>query len=170
LIRSLWVLRHAKAEPHRLEDHGRKLAGRGRRQCAELAEHLAGLAEGRPQLVLASSAARALETAQGVVGSLGDEARIELQPKLYRADADDVLEIVREVDDAHDAVMVVGHNPTLLDFLELLLDDADAGGKAQLARGLPTAALGVVGCDAAHWAGLTFGTGRLQSLYVPKVR
>jgi phosphohistidine phosphatase len=170
VTRSLWVLRHAKAEPHRLEDHGRKLAGRGRRQCTELAEHLAGLAERRPRLVLSSSAARALDTAQGVVGSLGDQAGIEVEPRLYHADADEVFEIVRQVDDEHAAVMVVGHNPTMLELLELLLLDDDSEGKAQLVHGLPTAALGVVTFDADHWADISFGSGRLQSLYVPKAR
>jgi phosphohistidine phosphatase len=168
--RTLWVLRHAKAEPHRPEDHGRRLAARGRRQCAEVAEHLAGLAKGRPKLVLSSSATRALETAEGVVDALGRKARIVVEPKLYRADADDVLDVVREVDDAHDAVMVVGHNPTLLDLVELLLDSSDAAGRAQLSHGLPTAALAVVASDAGRWAELSFGAGRLRSLYVPKAR
>ena len=169
-MRALWVLRHAKAEPHRPEDQARKLAGRGRRQCAELAEHLQGLAERRPQFVLCSPAARALETAEGVVGSLGAEARIEVDSELYRADADDVLQIVSEVDDAHDPVMVVGHNPTMLDLVERLLDDTDTEGRSALADGMPTAALAVVTFESERWADVCFGTGRLQSLYVPKAR
>ena len=169
-MRTLWVLRHAKAEPHRAEDHGRKLAARGRLQCAELSEHLAGLAKGRPKLVLSSSAARALETAEGVVEALGRKARIAVEPKLYQADADDVLDIVREVDDERAAVMVVGHNPTMLDLLERVVAASDTSGHGQLAHGLPTAALGVVAFDVERWAELSFGAGRLQSLYVPKAR
>jgi phosphohistidine phosphatase len=169
-MRTLWVLRHAKAAPHRPEDHGRRLADRGRHQCAELSEHLAGLAKGRPKLVLSSSAARALETAEGIVDALGRKVRIVVEPKLYRADADDVLGIVREVDDERTAVMVVGHNPTLLDLLERLVDASDTAGHTQLAHGLPTAALAVVAFDTERWAEASFGRGRLQSLYVPKAR
>ena len=170
MTRSLWVLRHAKAEPHRSDDHRRKLAARGRRQCAEVSEHLAGLTEGRPMLVLCSSAERALDTARGVVGGLGPDARIEVHPELYRADAEGVLRAVSEVGDELDAVMVVGHNPALADLLELLVDAADAAGRRQLANGLPTASLVVVSSDADSWAGLSPGTCRLRSLYVPKAR
>jgi phosphohistidine phosphatase len=169
-MRTLWVLRHAKAAPHRPEDHGRPLAARGRLQCAELSEHLAGLAKGRPKLVLCSSAVRALETAEGIVDALGRKARIVVEPKLYRADADELLDIVREVDDERAAAMVVGHNPTLLDLLELLVDRTAAAGHDQLAHGFPTAALAVVVFDTDHWAELSPGAGHLRSVYLPKAR
>lgn len=170
-MRQLWVLRHAKAVPHDAEDHGRRLAGRGRRQCAELAAHLAegGRVEALPRLVLSSSAARARETAELVVGALGDGARIEIVKQLYRADAEDVIELVRETDDELPSVMVVGHNPTLEELVWVLVE-GDEGSREELRGGLSTCALAVIGLDAPAWAACSPGGGRLLSLYAPTAR
>ena len=169
-MRELWVLRHAKAAPHTHEDHGRPLAARGRRQCVEVAEHLAAMGSPRPKLVLSSSATRARQTAEGVLPGLGKKATVVVEPALYRADADDVVSILADADDEHGRVMVVGHNPTLLELVMLLLDPEDGAGRAELDRGMPTAALAVVSSRATRWAEFAPGTGRLKSLYVPKAR
>ena len=168
--RQLWVLRHAKAAPHQADDHARPLTGRGRRQCAELAAHLteAGRAEAMPPVVLVSSAARALQTAELVTEALGGSARLEVEPSLYEAQVDDVLELVRTLDDTLASVMVVGHNPTLEELVWVLVQ-GDEEGRASY-DGLSTGALAVVGLDAPSWEGLVPASGRLLSLYAPTAR
>jgi phosphohistidine phosphatase len=168
-VRTLWILRHAKAVPHSSRDHGRRLAARGRRQCEEVAGHLAEM-PGRPSLVLTSSATRALETAQGVLPGLGPGAEVVVEPGLYQADADDVIELVRQVDDARGEVMVVGHNPTLYELALLLLHPEDASGRRELEPGLNTAALAVISVEVDHWAQVSARQGRLADLFVPKAR
>lgn len=169
-MRSLWILRHAKAVPHTAKDHGRRLNPRGIRQCDEVSEHLAALGGPLPDVVLSSSAARAMATAKGVLGALGSGVRLQEEPELYQADALDVVALVRQVDDGHRQVMVVGHNPTLLELLLLLLAEDDDDGRRQLDDGLPTAALAVVDIDLESWSGLEPGSGRLQSVFIPKAR
>jgi phosphohistidine phosphatase len=168
-MRSLWVLRHAKAVAHSAADHGRELAGRGRRQCEELAAHLRGLPDA-PDEVLASSATRALQTAQAAVAAFPGRVALTVEPVLYLADADDVLGCLRLVDDDRAAVMVVGHNPTLLELLLLLLAPEDTEGCRRLQDGLPTCALAVVDLGVDSWAGLAPGSGRLRSYFVPAAR
>lgn len=168
-MRTLWVLRHAKAVPHSAADYERSLAARGRRQCAELAEHLSEMKRARPGLVLSSSAARALQTAQGVISAMPG-ADMEVERDLYLADPDGVLDRVRKVDDAHAQVMVVGHNPTVFELLLWLLGPDDAKGSKHLDRGMPTAALAVVDFDVEHWGELAPGQGKLIELFVPKAR
>ena len=168
--RQLGVLRHAKAAPHQADDHARPLTGRGRRQCAELAAHLAeaGRAEAMPQVVLVSSAARALETAHLVTEALGGTARLEVEPSLYQAGVDVVLELLRALDDAVPSVMVVGHNPTLEELVWVLVQGDDKGRSAY--DGLSTGALAVVGLEAPSWEGTVPASGRLLSLYAPTAR
>lgn len=169
-MRTLWVLRHAKAVPHSpADDYGRHLAARGRRQCAELSERIGAMKRAKPDLVLTSSAARALQTAEAVMGALPG-AEMEAERDLYQAEPDGVIDRVRQVDDAHAQLMLVGHNPTVLELLELLLDPDDAKGRERLERGLPTAALALVGFDIDGWAHLGPGGGRLADFYVPKAR
>jgi phosphohistidine phosphatase len=169
-VRTLWVLRHAKAVAHSPADHGRNLAARGRRQTVELSAYLAGLDGAKPGLVLTSSAARALQTAERVIDSLGTGVEMTVDPELYQADPDEVMARLRQVDDAQAQVMVVGHNPTLLELVLELLDPDDGAGRQHLDRGLPTGALAVVAFDVIGWAQLSSGEGRLVDFYAPKAR
>lgn len=168
-VRSLWVLRHAKAVAQAPTDHERQLSGRGRRQCEELASHLRAL-PAAPAEVLCSSAARALETARSAVAAMPEGVALTVEAALYGADADDVVDRLCLVDDDRAEVMVVGHNPTLLELLQLLLDPGDTEGSRRLADGLPTCALAVVDLDVEAWGRLTAGTGRLRSFFVPAAR
>jgi phosphohistidine phosphatase len=166
--RHVWVLRHAKAEAGApgADDHGRALADRGRRQCAQLADLLPSLAGARrplPGLVLCSTALRARQTAAAVLGALGPDVALEEERSLYHADADDVVDRLRLVADDESAVMVVGHNPTLHDLCFDLVD-GDAAGSARLQKGFPTAALAVIALDTVSWEKLSRGTGRLAEL------
>ena len=169
--RWLWVLRHAKAGAHGPDDRGRSITGRGRRQAADVASTLgaapsAGLV--LPTVVLCSSADRARQTAEVVLGALGPDAVLVVDRALYQADAYDIIDVLREVGDDAAAVMVVGHNPALYELVAVLLDPDDADGAARLQAGFPTAALAVVGLDLASWAQLTVGTGTLLDLMLPE--
>jgi phosphohistidine phosphatase len=168
-VRTLWLLRHAKAVAHSPEDHERRLAPRGRRQCAELAEHLAGCGR-TPTLVLSSSARRATETARLVLAGLEPHAEVVVEPALYEAGVDDVLEVVRTRSGDRAEVMVVGHNPTFEELACALVGDDDPAGRRRLAGGLPTCALAVVSFEAGGWAEVGPGGGRLVELFVPGAR
>jgi phosphohistidine phosphatase len=167
--RSVWILRHAKAESDGPDDHSRALTGRGRRQAAEVGSYLARApvtGAPTPRTVLCSSARRARQTAELVVEHLTGRVDLVVEPALYGADPDDVLEQLRLLDDDVPSVLVVGHNPTLQELAILLLDDARASASDALQR-FPTAALAVESVPAVHWPELALGTGRLLDLYVP---
>ena len=136
--RTLHVLRHAKSRwDQPVTDHERGLAPRGNRALVQLSAYLAD--EGiRPDLVLTSTARRALETLEGVQEALGDP-EVQALDRLYGASATEIVALVRATDPAHHRVLVVGHNPGLHDLVVRLarsgreLDDAIAK--------FPTAAL-----------------------------
>jgi phosphohistidine phosphatase len=166
----VWVLRHAKAGPQGRDDHSRPITARGRRQAAEVGRYVArppvtGVA--RPELVLASSARRALQTAELVMAELGGDVELVVEHRLYQADPDDVVDILRELGDDPSSVLVVGHNPTVHELALLLLDGEDTAGNAALEQGFPTATLAVVSVDTASWSRLATGTGTLFDLHRP---
>jgi phosphohistidine phosphatase len=173
--RRIWVLRHAKAASGSPdgEDHSRPLTKRGREQSKQTARHLRderAAGEPVPQLVLSSSAERALETARLVtkaLGAEGDGPVFEVEDDLYGADADEVLELLRSVPEEVSSVMVVGHNPTFAELVELLVTPGDprTGGLFSF----PTCALARIAVPIASWRGLCGGTGKLEELYVPDV-
>jgi phosphohistidine phosphatase len=165
----VWVLRHAKAAAHGPDDHSRRLTARGTRQATEVGSYLARAPLAGfpvPELVLCSSARRAVQTAELVMSQLVTPVELAVERRLYSADADDVIEIVRDHGGDVPSVLVVGHNPTLQELALLLLERDDAG-RARLEEGFPTAALAVVAVPVTSWARLTLGTGTLIELRTP---
>jgi phosphohistidine phosphatase len=106
----LYVLRHAKSswdQPGE-RDHERQLAPRGR-HAAELLGRYVQDHQIRPELILCSTARRAVETLQGV-DPPGERL---IESMLYGAGCDELLERLREVPAERRSVMIVGHNPAL---------------------------------------------------------
>lgn len=111
-MKTLVLMRHGHAEDD-LDDHGRRLTrkGRGAAERAALELREVGFA---PALVLSSSAARALQTADVVVDVLGlDRSIVESRNELYLAEPSGYHMALRALEETLDAILVVGHNPGL---------------------------------------------------------
>lgn len=168
----LWLLRHAKAAddpPPGGSDHERPLAPRGRRDAAALGRRLGAgdLGFGAvdlPDLVLTSSAARTVETAQLVAGAHG--VPIDRRRRLYYGSPDDVLAEIRTIDDGVRSLMVVGHNPATHSLALELLGDDDAVGRATLAS-FPTCACAVFDVGRARWRDAAPGEVALRGFVRP---
>ena len=162
-MRELHVLRHFKAEPGGgVPDRQRALSPGGRRAAGAVA----GLVdrEGiRPQLVLCSPSLRTRESLALLEPAVGTP-EVRLEEAVYGGGPDDVLDVVRGVDDAVSAVMVVGHNPTLHDLVLHLLDPEDS---LRVASGYPAGALATLGFDL-PWADLDRGSARLVRFLLPR--
>ena len=162
----LYLLRHAKSSwsDVTLADHERPLSPRGRRDAKRIADHL--LEHGvTPELVLCSTSERTRETLELVRPALG-AATVELEPELYSASAQTLLERLRAVPEAVPSVMLIGHNPGLED-LALFL--ASAGPEREgLETKFPTAALATLTLAAATWSRLSGADAVLAAFVVPK--
>lgn len=164
----LFLLRHAKSswDDPGLDDHERPLAPRGRRAVQVLGEHLrdSGI---RPVQVLCSSSRRTRETLEGVAP--GGETLIESE--LYNADAQQLVDRLRQISEDVDSVMVIGHNPTLqITALRLTEDggtNSDGSHRSQISQKFPTAALATLSFDCA-WSELGPGCARLVDYVRPK--
>jgi phosphohistidine phosphatase len=119
------------------------------------------LTEQEPELVVSSSAVRALTTAQlaAEAGGWGSEPRVE--PQLYGASRSQVLEAVRTLDDTCSSVLLAGHEPTFSDLAGGLV------GSAQIR--LPTAALACIEVPVGRWRSVELGVGVLIWLVTPKL-
>jgi phosphohistidine phosphatase len=174
--RLLFVLRHAKAKtepPRGGSDHERELNPRGRNDAAALGKRLARGDRFRlarrdlPSLALCSTAARTMQTAERVLDGWSDPPELRKERELYRADADDVLELLRTVDDDVRSVMVVGHNPTIAYFAEMMIDPVTPPRGSVDRQGFPTCALAVVRLPDHRWSKLAPGTATWARLFMP---
>ena len=148
---TLVLMRHAKSDwSVPASDRDRPLTGRGRRQAAEagawLATYLPGI-----ELVITSPATRARVAWDLAGAAYGGSPRVEADDRAHTFDDDDLLEVLRDVDDSIGTVLLVGHNPALDELLVRLTGERVA---------MVTSSLAVLRFD--HpWTRLGPGTCRL---------
>jgi phosphohistidine phosphatase len=154
----LIVMRHAKAgELPGGPDFERALRPRGRRDSASaghwLAEH--GF---RPDAVICSAARRTRQTWQYVAPALGGDPEFTAEQRLYQAESEDVLEIVRQTPQAVGTLLYIGHNPAAAELASQL-----TGTEVEL----PTAAIAVIALSG-DWTAVAAASGELLASWSPK--
>jgi phosphohistidine phosphatase len=138
---SLLLLRHAKAvhaEPA-MRDFDRPLHRLGVLECAFIAQEMHAR-EFSPSHVLCSASRRTRETLQLVETALPKDVKITFSEKLFSADAQGYLELIREFADAG-SLLVVGHNPCMEELANGIVARGDKVAVDTLMRGFPTGAL-----------------------------
>jgi phosphohistidine phosphatase len=156
-MRTLWLLRHAKAlaAPDGGHDLDRALSEDGRAQAKQLGARIKkdGVSF---DLVLSSPALRARETAELVLQTANMPINIRYDQRIYdAADARPLLDLITEIADEHKTVLLVGHNPTIEELLRLLTKQM---------KHLSTASLAKITSKAQNWQQLAETTLHLESL------
>ena len=114
--------------------------------------------------MLCSSAVRTRETLGLILPALGPELTIRIEPRLYGADPEELLEIVRGVRDAS-GVLLIGHNPAMQ---ELAIALASRGDRLdELTTKFPTGALAEIRLPGA-WGDVAEGSGELTRFVTPR--
>ena len=158
---TLFVLRHAKAQPDApAGDHARELTGRGHRDAAAIGTYLHDLI-GRPAAIVTSDARRARQTAELVAEATDFTSPVTLEPRLYGADLDTLILVLRGLPDEADSVVLVGHNPGLEALVAALAETEDA-------VELPTAGLAQIEFAATRWSDVQPGAGHWRGLTTPR--
>ncbi|MBK7946483.1 MAG: histidine phosphatase family protein [Flavobacteriales bacterium] len=124
-MRTLYLCRHAKsswADPGQ-SDHERPLNERGLHDAPEMARRFSERGE-QLDLIVASDANRALTTARCFANEsrIGSD-RFQLQPKLYHASIDMIMQVVAALPDSARSVMLFGHNPGFSEAVEYFASD-----------------------------------------------
>jgi phosphohistidine phosphatase len=160
--KTLIIVRHAKSswsDPH-LADHQRPLNKRGLEDAPKMAKRLAKRGE-RVDSIVTSSALRALETAKTFAEKLDVAGgALVVEPKIYGAGAEDLIELIRGFDEGLRSVMVVGHNPTLSELCHRLTGE-------ELGE-LPTCAIVTLTVRSGSWESVGQGRLELVDLDYPK--
>ncbi len=162
-MKTLLIMRHAKSswKNEDLTDHDRPLKKRGEYDAAQMGGRI-HKNDLTPQRIITSTAKRALKTAELVAEACHYEERIIATREFYGADPEDFVEVLRQLNDADERVMVVGHNPDLETLLESLTGALES---------LPTAALAQIALPIDSWEELTEDTpGKLVQLWAPQAQ
>lgn len=162
MSRRLLLLRHGKSDWDAAyeHDHERPLAKRGVRDAKRIGRFLAqaGLV---PDLVIHSTAVRAVRTVELAVEAGGWPSDVRASRDLYDSDLATLLETVHDVDADTKTLLLAGHQP----LWSLAASRLTGGGAIRM----PTAAVACIRFEAADWGDVTEDSGELAWLIVPKL-
>jgi phosphohistidine phosphatase len=145
-MKTLYLMRHAKSswEYPELSDHDRPLNGRGRHDAPLMGSQLLSR-EIKPDLILSSTAVRALTTATLVAKELDyDLEKLQTDDSIYHTDKNGLLQIIREVPEEIDSLLFVAHNFPISELAHMLAPESLAD--------IPTAGIVALSFPVNSWA------------------
>ena len=161
-MKTLLIMRHAKSDypAGAQNDFDRPLNEHGRKDLPRVG-HLLAQYGPRPDAVLASSALRARQTAEGLAAALAlpNEA-LRFDDALYLAPPDALAQRAATFLDTAQTGLLISHNPGLEAWIEQV-----SGAEVRL----PTAGLAAIELGAFSWADIPRASGRLLYFVVPQL-
>lgn len=117
------LLRHAKSswKDITIPDHERPLNKRGKKDALRLGKILKKQ-DLIPDIIISSTATRAIETASLIAERCGYTKKIETNSLLYATNYMDYLTVISTISDANKMAMIVGHNPIMEELVQRLAD------------------------------------------------
>ena len=160
MVRTIYLMRHGKSirGPEYKNDFERPLAERGKRDAVLMGELVRQLGM-IPDLIISSSAKRALKTAKRAATALKYKQDIESLKDLYLSGSQAYIEVLKRMDNSLKSVMLVGHNPDMEDLVQILCDDVVT---------MPTSAVVRIDVEMDNWSDAGSVKGKLLLKATPK--
>jgi phosphohistidine phosphatase len=168
-VKTLHLLRHAKAEPGTVggSDHARALAKRGRRAAGDMAQYL-GKSRVAVDRIFCSTAVRARQTLELVRPALAG-VPVAFRDSLYMIEPDALMSFILNTPETADSVLLVGHNPAFhIIALQLVGEAGSAEAWRALREKFPTGALCTITCGVNNWRDVAAKSGTLASFVRPR--
>ncbi len=164
-MKTLFLVRHAKSswDDLSVSDHDRKLLPVGVRRTKKVAAWLRSSGN-LPDMIISSTAVRAFETAKLLADGMGFPIeKIKKEPAFYSADEEDILAYLFGLPDTINSVMLVGHNPTFTELVNLFSPP-----EKQIAN-LPTSAVAIITFQTSRWEEIPLATRKESLIVTPKM-
>ncbi|HBH07762.1 MAG TPA: phosphohistidine phosphatase [Flavobacteriales bacterium] len=161
-MKKLYLVRHAKSswKDSSLEDIDRPLNNRGKKAAPMIGQKLKAR-NVQPQIVFASSSKRTTKTAKILIEKLGlGTDKLHLEEDLYLSSPKKMIRFIQTLDNNHDEVMIVGHNPGITLTVNLLAGEH--------IENIPTAGAACVLFDIEDWKNVS-NNGKLGFYIYPKM-
>ncbi|MFC7357328.1 SixA phosphatase family protein [Jejudonia soesokkakensis] len=149
-MKTLYMVRHAKSSwKHDVIDHQRPLKKRGENDATLVSEKIATEVPA-PQKMISSDAVRALTTATYFKKTFGiSEDDFSTNHDLYDFSGQNVMKIIKNLDDTLDRVMIVGHNHAFTSVANML-------GNSYI-ENVPTCGFVMLEFETDSWSNITTG-------------
>ncbi len=161
-MKTVFFIRHAKSswEDMSLGDKQRPLNQRGKRDAPFMAKMLKGLGT-KVDAIVTSSANRANTTANffAVEFEIPKEDMI-VRDEIYEAYTEDVLSVLKSLDDHFETVLIFGHNPTFTSLANMYSKD--------YIPNVPTCGIVKIESEATNWTSFKVNNSVRTAFYYPK--
>lgn len=161
-MKTVYFIRHAKSswEDMSLGDKERPLNPRGKRDAPFMAQLLKGKGV-KADRIISSPANRAFTTATFFAAEMGIEKEdIVIEKNIYEAYLQDVLNILKKLDQSVETVLIFGHNPTFTSLTNLF--------SKEYIPNVPTCGIAKVESTCKDWADFADSNSALSDFYYPK--
>lgn len=163
----LLLLRHAEAIAHSASgDLERPLTAMGRADAQRMGAYFrkSGLA---PDFVLVSPAQRARETFEMIEHELMQKPACATDSSLHAASVSTLQAVLARASREAQTLMIVGHNPGLAQFANMLVGDGASHDLAQMRNHFPAPCLAVIDFPQDDWSAAHAGGGHLDRFVTP---
>jgi len=162
-MKHLILVRHAKSswKDPETEDHERPLSKRGEREAPFMAKIFRDK-DLKVDMMVSSTAIRALETAKEFAMKIDyKKSKILRVAELYLAEAEELIDYIKGIDDENKSVMMIGHNPGFTHLANTLtngsIDD------------IPTCGIAAIDFDISSWNEIENKPGKVRFFEYPKL-
>jgi phosphohistidine phosphatase len=168
-MKTLILLRHAKSgwNDPALRDFDRPLNPRGRRAAKVVGREIKALGMSFDR-VLASPAARVIETISELESGLGSKLAPVFDERLYLASTATLLAAIHETPETVEHLLLIGHNPGLEELALLLSGTNDEQLRQEVAIKYPTATLAELSLDTTAWGNVGEASATLTRFIRPR--
>ncbi|HEY6161109.1 MAG TPA: histidine phosphatase family protein [Bacteroidia bacterium] len=161
-MKTLFLIRHSKSDwaNDELADVDRPLNERGYRDAHAMGGRLKERKD-IPDLVMSSDAVRAASTAMILMREMDlNSSRLKIERAMYEAPAEQLLKIVRGIDDRYEKVFFVCHNPGITNLVNRICNAS--------IDNVPTTGVLCIDIPFDSWKGAGLEDGTLRYFDFPK--
>jgi phosphohistidine phosphatase len=123
-MKKIILLRHSKSswKDSSISDYNRPLNNRGKKDAPFIAK-IFNNKNIQLDLIISSGAKRASDTAKLFAESINYKNEIVFKDDLYLPSSDDILQIIKKMNESFTTILVVCHNPGITDFSNYLCNN-----------------------------------------------
>lgn len=169
-MKRLTLLRHAKSDWNDpvARDFDRPLNRRGQKAAALMGQ-FARARKMRFDAVVASPAARVMQTLELFCSGYGEPLEPRWDRRIYLASSPTLFDVIRDMPESADSALMAGHNPGLEELiLDLVPGDETNALRGEVEVKFPTASLAVMDLAIDHWADVAENSAGLVSFTRPR--
>ena len=160
-MKSIILFRHAKSDWNATysSDHQRPINQRGIKASKLMGSYLAKINE-IPDLIISSSALRALQTMENAISAGKWESKITVKKEVYHASVSTLIDLIKRTKNIYSNICVIGHEPTFSYFLKSITDES--------VFKFPTATMAKIILKVESWNNLDYKSSKLLWVRKPK--